>query len=119
EPCRPGPSATCLRTPSPTRDARRGEDPGRPHTNRLPVACTCTPAREHSSIVPANHACSGPRARKKGTVTSLTIALLPRNIPFRQFGGANRIRTGDQGFADPCLTTWLWRRLASEEPIVG
>src|SRR3954462_12800817 len=25
-------------------------------------------------------------------------------------GGARRIRTADQGFADPCLTTWLWRR---------
>ena len=21
-----------------------------------------------------------------------------------------RIRTADQGFADPCLTTWLWRQ---------
>src|SRR3954454_10897582 len=26
------------------------------------------------------------------------------------YGGARRIRTADQGFADPCLTTWLWRR---------
>lgn len=26
-------------------------------------------------------------------------------------GGARRIRTADQGFADPCLTTWLWRRV--------
>src|SRR4051794_10746157 len=25
-------------------------------------------------------------------------------------GGARGIRTADQGFADPCLTTWLWRR---------
>lgn len=27
------------------------------------------------------------------------------------YGGANRIRTGDKGFADLCLTTWLWRHL--------
>src|SRR5215204_2866678 len=27
-----------------------------------------------------------------------------------ELGGASRIRTGDQGFADPCLTAWLWRR---------
>src|SRR5690606_37015089 len=26
------------------------------------------------------------------------------------FGGASRIRTDDQGFANPCLTAWLWRR---------
>lgn len=25
------------------------------------------------------------------------------------FGGGTRIRTGDQGFADPRLTTWLCR----------
>ena len=25
------------------------------------------------------------------------------------FGGATRNRTGDKGFADPCLTAWLWR----------
>ena len=26
-----------------------------------------------------------------------------------QFGGATRNRTGDEGFADLCLTAWLWR----------
>ena len=26
-----------------------------------------------------------------------------------KFGGATQIRTGGKGFADPCLTTWLWR----------
>ena len=25
------------------------------------------------------------------------------------FGGATRNRTGDKGFADLCLTAWLWR----------
>jgi hypothetical protein len=27
-----------------------------------------------------------------------------------KFGGAERNRTADEGFADPCLTTWLPRR---------
>ncbi len=26
-------------------------------------------------------------------------------------GGATRNRTGDKGFADLCLTAWLWRRI--------
>ena len=30
------------------------------------------------------------------------------------FGGATRNRTGDEGFADPCLTAWLWRRMERE-----
>ena len=25
-------------------------------------------------------------------------------------GGATQTRTGDKGFADLCLTTWLWRQ---------
>ncbi len=29
----------------------------------------------------------------------------------RRLGGANRNRTDDKGFADLCLTAWLWRRL--------
>ena len=29
-------------------------------------------------------------------------------------GGARRIRTADQGFADPCLTAWLWRQARFE-----
>ena len=28
-----------------------------------------------------------------------------------KYGGGNRIRTGDKGFADLCLTTWLCRHL--------
>ena len=27
------------------------------------------------------------------------------------FGGATRNRTGDKGFADPCLTAWPWRHI--------
>ena len=30
------------------------------------------------------------------------------------FGGATRNRTGDEGFADLCLTAWLWRHSCSE-----
>ena len=30
------------------------------------------------------------------------------NVP-EQVGGGGRIRTGDRGFAGPCLTTWLRR----------
>ena len=29
-------------------------------------------------------------------------------------GGATQIRTGGRAFAELCLTTWLWRRLANE-----
>ena len=32
------------------------------------------------------------------------------NCRFFYFGGATRNRTGDKGFADLCLTAWLWRR---------
>ena len=28
------------------------------------------------------------------------------------FGGATRNRTGDEGFADLCLTAWLWRLMS-------
>ena len=28
------------------------------------------------------------------------------------FGGATRNRTGDKGFADLCLTAWLWRLIS-------
>ena len=31
------------------------------------------------------------------------------------FGGATRNRTGDKGFADPCLTAWPWRRTLYEK----
>jgi hypothetical protein len=33
----------------------------------------------------------------------------PRHKKEMSFGGGTRIRTGDQGFADPRLTTWLCR----------
>ena len=30
------------------------------------------------------------------------------------FGGATRNRTGDKGFADLCLTSWLWRHISGD-----
>ena len=30
-------------------------------------------------------------------------------------GGATRNRTGDEGFADLCLTAWLWRHEMKDE----
>ena len=34
------------------------------------------------------------------------------------FGGATRNRTGDKGFADPCLTAWPWRRTLYEKAAI-
>ena len=37
--------------------------------------------------------------------------MLSRNVLTQaQTGGATQIRTGGEGVADLCLTTWLWRR---------
>ena len=33
-------------------------------------------------------------------------------------GGATRNRTGDEGFADLCLTAWLWRHITRKGTIV-
>ena len=34
-----------------------------------------------------------------------------RSISDTRYGGDTRNRTGDEGFADLCLTAWLWRRI--------
>src|SRR5215203_4207486 len=39
--------------------------------------------------------------------TATTSSIIDPTSSLR--GGADRIRTGGQGFADPCLTTWLRR----------
>ncbi len=36
------------------------------------------------------------------------IVFIKRGI--NEFGGGTQIRTGDRGFADPGLTTWLCRQ---------
>ena len=38
-------------------------------------------------------------------------------MPFYS-GGATRNRTGDEGFADLCLTAWLWRRFMKRGYVV-
>ena len=38
--------------------------------------------------------------------------LFYKNSNRNAIGGDTRIRTGDQSFADSCLTTWLYRRLS-------
>lgn len=40
-----------------------------------------------------------------------TVSLLQSCSLCKKIGGGTRTRTGDQGFADPCLTTWLCRHL--------
>ena len=45
------------------------------------------------------------------------ISLANQKLPVHQYlgsflsGGATRNRTGDEGFADLCLTAWLWRHI--------
>ena len=41
--------------------------------------------------------------------------LLQEKQPFVK--GDGRIRTGDQGFADPCLTAWLRRRMGVNDSV--
>jgi hypothetical protein len=55
---------------------------------------------------------------RTGTVVTYPRILSPVRLPIPPprlgvgifFGGGTRIRTGDKGFADLCLTTWLCRR---------
>ncbi len=41
------------------------------------------------------------------------VALRNRVLTVFYFGGATQIRTGDKGFADLCLASWLWRHMWS------
>jgi hypothetical protein len=43
------------------------------------------------------------------TTSAWEAEVLPLNYT-RTIGGGTRIRTGDEGFADLCLTTWLCRQ---------
>ena len=43
----------------------------------------------------------------------------PLKLQGEKSGGATRIRTGDRGFADLCLTTWRWRPRRGAYPTVG
>ena len=54
---------------------------------------------------PEDRAAKGRRNREKGK------GKIPNAFASGIFGGATQTRTGGKGFADLCLTTWLWRRL--------
>ena len=49
-------------------------------------------------------------ARTKRSKDFKSFASTYSAIPASFYGGGTRIRTGDQGFADPRLTTWLCRQ---------
>jgi hypothetical protein len=46
---------------------------------------------------------------------SLVAEVLSLNYTHSMDGGGTRIRTGDEGFADLCLTTWLCRHEKAED----
>ena len=49
--------------------------------------------------------------RKASIKKFVSLSMLSRNVLTQaQTGGATQIRTGGEGVADLCLTTWLWRR---------
>ena len=41
----------------------------------------------------------------------------PASFKTGTLGGATRNRTGDKGFADPCLTAWPWRHSGAVDEI--
>ena len=47
------------------------------------------------------------RTKVRGILSPLCLPIPP--LRHAIFGGGTRIRTGDKGFADLCLTTWLCR----------
>ena len=54
------------------------------------------------------------RSRSTKWAKSAYGILKAKDISYTQvtrYGGATRNRTGDKGFADLCLTAWLWRHL--------
>ncbi len=51
------------------------------------------------------------RSCPRGILSPLCLPIPPlrqRLLGLINFGGTTQIRTGDKGFADLCLTTWLW-----------
>ncbi len=55
---------------------------------------------------------------KNLNLARLPIPPRPHGKIRRRIGGGTRIRTGDQGFADPCLTTWPCRHGMKSETAV-
>ena len=68
----------------------------------LPQAAFCSLAQNRT---PLAHQRVAPRKTKK--------ALYLQCFSFS--GGATQNRTGGEGFADLCLTAWLWRRIIKQE----
>ena len=71
------------------------------HALQVPLFRLSAPCSFHDSV------------RKYGILQYCCERLLSKKVSTRRvltfFGGATRNRTGDEGFADPCLTAWLWR----------
>ena len=61
---------------------------------------------------PTAHECVG-QGQEKEVVEQRPQKERDREVPLFFFGGDARIRTGDEGFAGPCLTTWPRRRGAA------
>ena len=66
--------------------------------------------RTHKTVRPADFK-SAASANSATPAPEQQNAQAPTGVLSRKvrFGGDDRIRTGDGGFADPCLTTWLRR----------
>ncbi len=70
------------------------------------------------------YSCLVPKAGLEPARSCLPGILSPLCLPFHHFGkhvatwvslgGTTQIRTGDEGFADLCLTTWLWCHVSSD-----
>ena len=62
--------------------------------------------------------CSPWNPRPRGELTpQITVHLMIGTTCQRKSGGARRNRTADEGFADPCLATWLPRLNSFGPPI--
>ena len=94
---------------------------GRPAAKRSATSeglmIPCVPRR------PKTRAASGPSggyrpAAQKGRVLFVTKKASPRDDAFRMEAPPG-FEPGSQGFADLCLTTWLWRQKNSAESTFG
>ena len=76
-----------------------------------PIACWPSPTARQGPSIPIGAylpECLISVVRKSPLAFPIPLGPNFLNVP-EQFGGGGRIRTGDRGFAGPCLTTWLRR----------